>query len=248
VELGPRGRAARRQHGRAVEARNARLALAQRARQSVRGLELLAQLHLLRLPGGALRESAKGGRAPRGSGLSMSPRSLHGCMPRTRVTTSPAVRLLACAGLDSVQAGLAGGQTWQRGVRLETQSLPCTDRDMRLLRQAHTCARNSFRALDMQSAQPPRASTSTCPQYAGRACARRGCKMRVAPAPAAHQRLLGQQRGVLLQARDTPLRRGLLSALRRAAVTPAGLVCLLVGVQRSDVGLLHARAIGVRSA
>jgi len=193
-------------------------------------------------------ESQRKGGAPRDSGLSRSPRSLHGCMPRTRVTTSPAVRLLACAGLDSVQAGLAGGQTWQRGVRLETQSLPCTDRDMRLLRQAHTCARNSFRALDMQSAQPPRASTSTCPQYAGRACARRGCKMRVAPAPAAHQRLLGQQRGVLLQARDTPLRRGLLSALRRAAVTPAGLVCLLVGVQRSDVGLLHARAIGVRSA
>jgi hypothetical protein len=50
VELGQRGRAARRQDGRAVESRNARLALAQRARQSLRGLDLLAQLRRLRLP------------------------------------------------------------------------------------------------------------------------------------------------------------------------------------------------------
>jgi len=92
-------------------------------------------------------ESQRKGGAPRDSGLSRSPRSLHGCMPRTRVTTSPAVRLLACAVLDSVQAGLAGRRTWQRGVRLQTGASPAlTATRASWPTSPHTCAQHISRS------------------------------------------------------------------------------------------------------
>ena len=50
AELRQRPLAARRQHGRAVEARRARLARAPRARDSLRVIELLAQPRLSTLP------------------------------------------------------------------------------------------------------------------------------------------------------------------------------------------------------
>jgi len=141
VELGPRGRAARRQHGRAVEARIQRLALAQRARQSVRGLELLVQLLLLRLPGEPFRESAKGGRA---TGQRLEPVAP---LP-ARMHAAHACHNQPCSAPPRMRrpGQRASGAGWPPDLATRCaspdRSLPCTDSDTRLLadKPTHMCA------------------------------------------------------------------------------------------------------------
>jgi len=72
---------------------------------------------------------------------------------------------------------------------------PCTDRDTRRLTDKRTHTRGtSARAADAKRSASARLHTN---MLAVQACAQRGCKTRAAPAPAAHQRLLGLQRGAL---------------------------------------------------